>query len=180
MTVKDLITMMIIVSDNTATEVLYRMVGGPDVGQRADAGAGPEDDAGHDGPRRGFRPCARRRPPSSSTGRQVPVRLLDAARDGKLLEMMERGTLVDKPSSELMLRIMRGAAVPHAHPALLTGYTIPHKTGDFLPYVGDDVGVLEAPGGPSSSRSSPATTTDQASAGECGILRRNLLSVGRR
>ena len=30
MTVKDLITMMIIVSDNTATEVLYRMVGGPD------------------------------------------------------------------------------------------------------------------------------------------------------
>src|SRR5207245_10205773 len=29
MTVKDLITMMIIVSDNTATEVLYRMVGGP-------------------------------------------------------------------------------------------------------------------------------------------------------
>src|SRR5476649_2962447 len=30
MTVKGLITMMIIVSDNTATEVLYRMVGGPD------------------------------------------------------------------------------------------------------------------------------------------------------
>src|SRR5262249_25691947 len=30
MTVKDLITMMIIVSDNTATEVLFRMVGGPD------------------------------------------------------------------------------------------------------------------------------------------------------
>src|SRR5262252_2886590 len=30
MTVKDLITMMIIVSDNTATEVLYRTVGGPD------------------------------------------------------------------------------------------------------------------------------------------------------
>src|SRR5205814_2929345 len=29
MTIKDLITMMIIVSDNTATEVLYRMVGGP-------------------------------------------------------------------------------------------------------------------------------------------------------
>src|SRR5262245_62987885 len=30
MNVKDLLTMMIIVSDNTATEVLYRMVGGPD------------------------------------------------------------------------------------------------------------------------------------------------------
>src|ERR1043166_6966136 len=38
MTVKDLITMMIIVSDNTATEVLYRMVGGPDaVNKRLDS-----------------------------------------------------------------------------------------------------------------------------------------------
>ena len=38
MTVKDLITMMIIVSDNTATEVLYRMVGGPEaVNARMDA-----------------------------------------------------------------------------------------------------------------------------------------------
>src|SRR5688572_17890110 len=30
LTVKDLITLMIIVSDNTATDVLYRMVGGPE------------------------------------------------------------------------------------------------------------------------------------------------------
>src|SRR6476660_7067395 len=30
MTIKDLVTLMIVVSDNTATEVLYRMVGGPD------------------------------------------------------------------------------------------------------------------------------------------------------
>src|SRR5437667_10209819 len=30
LTVKDLITLMIIVSDNTATDALYRMVGGPD------------------------------------------------------------------------------------------------------------------------------------------------------
>src|SRR5262249_3003973 len=38
MTIKDLITMMIIVSDNTATEVLYRMVGGPEaVNARMDA-----------------------------------------------------------------------------------------------------------------------------------------------
>jgi beta-lactamase class A len=65
---------------------------------------------------------------------------------GRLLEMMERGTLVDKPSSDLMLRIMRGQLYRTRIPRYLTGYTIPHKTGDFLPYVGDDVGVLEAPG----------------------------------
>ena len=65
---------------------------------------------------------------------------------GTLLEKMERGTLVDKPSSDLMLQIMRGQLYRTRIPRYLTGYRIPHKTGDFLPFVGDDVGVLEAPG----------------------------------
>ena len=65
---------------------------------------------------------------------------------GRLLEMMERGTLVDKVSSDLMLRIMRAQLYRTRIPRYVTGYTIPHKTGDFLPYVGDDVGMLEAPG----------------------------------
>ena len=34
LTVKDLLTLMIIVSDNTATDVLYRMVGGPEAVNR--------------------------------------------------------------------------------------------------------------------------------------------------
>jgi len=34
LTVKDLITLMVIVSDNTATDVLYKMVGGPDAVNR--------------------------------------------------------------------------------------------------------------------------------------------------
>jgi beta-lactamase class A len=59
---------------------------------------------------------------------------------------MERGTLVDKPSSDLMLQIMRGQVYRTRIPRYLTGYRVPHKTGDFLPYVGDDVGVLEAQG----------------------------------
>jgi beta-lactamase class A len=63
---------------------------------------------------------------------------------GRLLEMMERGTLVDKPSSDLMLQIMRGQLYRTRIPRYISGYRIPHKTGDFLPYVGDDVGVLEA------------------------------------
>ena len=64
----------------------------------------------------------------------------------RLLEMMERGTLVDEESSALMLRIMRGQLYRTRIPRYVTGFTIPHKTGDFLPFVGDDVGVLEAPG----------------------------------
>ncbi len=48
MTVKDLLTMMIIVSDNTATEVLYRMVGGPDAVNARMQTLGLQDHAGHE------------------------------------------------------------------------------------------------------------------------------------
>jgi len=194
MTVKDLITMMIVVSDNTATEVLYRMVGGPGaVNARMDAlglthtramsvpsrwfpalrAAATTEQFYRDGkypfglstPRemgrllemmeRGTlvdKPSSdlmlrimrgqlyRTRIPRYVTGYSTPREM------GRLLEMMERGTLVDKPSSDLMLRIMRGQLYRTRIPRYVTGYTIPHKTGDFLPYVGDDVGMLEAPG----------------------------------
>jgi beta-lactamase class A len=147
MTVKDLITMMIIVSDNTATEVLYRMVGGPEaVNRRMDA-MGLKNTRAMNVPSRWF-PSLR----SAATTEQFyregksPFGLTTPREMGRLLEMMERGTLVDKSSSDLMLRIMRGQLYRTRIPRYLTGYTIPHKTGDFLPYVGDDVGMLEAPG----------------------------------
>jgi len=147
MTVKDLITMMIIVSDNTATEVLFRMVGGPDaVNARMDA-LGLAKTRAATVPSRWF-PALR----AAATTEQFyrdgkhPFGLSTPREMSRLLEMMERGTLVDKPSSELMLRIMRGQLYRTRIPRYVTGFTIPHKTGDFLPYVGDDVGVLEAPG----------------------------------
>lgn len=147
MTVKDLLTMMIIVSDNTATEVLFRMVGGPEaVNARMDA-MGLKQTRAMTIPSKWF--AVER---SAETSEQFyrsgkyPFGLTTPREMGRLLEMMERGTLVDKPSSDLMLRIMRAQVYRTRIPRYLSGYTIPHKTGDFLPYVGDDVGVLEAPG----------------------------------
>jgi beta-lactamase class A len=75
-----------------------------------------------------------------------PFGITTAREMGSLLERLERGSLVDKASSDLMLQIMRGQLYRTRIPRYITGYRIPHKTGDFLPYVGDDVGVLEAPG----------------------------------
>jgi beta-lactamase class A len=147
MTVKDLITLMIIVSDNTATEVLYRMVGGPDaVNARMDA-FGLAKTRAMNVPSRWF-PALRSAPTTEQFYREGkhPFGLSTPREMGRLLEMMERGTLVDKPSSDLMLRTMRGQLYRTRIPRYVTGYTIPHKTGDFLPYVGDDVGMLEAPG----------------------------------
>jgi beta-lactamase class A len=147
MTVKDLITMMIIVSDNTATEVLYRMVGGPDAVNARMQTLGLKTTRAMNVPSKWF-PALRAAPTTEQFYRdgKFPFGYSTPREMGRLLEMMERGTLVDKPSSDLMLRIMRGQLYRTRIPRYVTGYTIPHKTGDFLPYVGDDVGMLEAPG----------------------------------
>ncbi len=147
MTVKDLITMMIIVSDNTATEVLYRMVGGPEVVNERMQALGLKTTRAMNVPSKWF-PALRSAPTTEEFYRdgKSPFGFSTPREMGRLLEMMERGTLVDKASSDLMLQIMRGQLYRTRIPRYVTGYTIPHKTGDFLPYVGDDVGVLEAPG----------------------------------
>jgi beta-lactamase class A len=147
MTIKDLITMMIIVSDNTATEVLYRMVGGPDAVNARMQALGLQKTRAVNVPSKWF-PMLRAAATTEQFYRdgKYPFGFSTPREMGRLLEMMERGTLVDKESSDLMLRIMRGQLYRTRIPRYVTGYTIPHKTGDFLPYVGDDVGMLEAPG----------------------------------
>jgi beta-lactamase class A len=146
-TVKDLLTLMIVVSDNTATDVLYRLVGGPEAVNRrmqalglkqtvAPANARAWFDAlGAEQDRVAFHREAKH-PFGLSTPREI----------GRLLEQMERGTLVDKPSSDLMLQMMRGQIYRTRIPRFLTGFAVPHKTGDFLPYIANDVGVLESTG----------------------------------
>src|SRR5438876_10354684 len=124
MTVKDLITMMIIVSDNTATEVLYRMVGGPDAVNARMAKLGLKSTQAMNVPSKWF-PALR----SASTTEQFyregkhPFGLSTPREMGRLLEMMERGTLVDRTSSELMLRIMRSQVYRTRIPRYVTGYT---------------------------------------------------------
>jgi beta-lactamase class A len=147
LTVKDLITLMIIVSDNTATDVLYRMVGGPAVvTRRMDAMGLKKTQAATNGA--GWFAALRAAPSTEQFYREGkhPFGLSTPREMGSLLEQMERGTLVDKPSSDVMLRIMRGQLYRTRIPRYITGFTIPHKTGDFLPYVGDDVGMLEGQG----------------------------------
>lgn len=147
MTVKDLVTMMIIVSDNTATEVLYRMVGGTEPVNRRMESLGLKQTRAMNPPSVWF-PALRTASSTEAFYRdaKTPFGLSTAREMGSLLEMMERGTLVDKSSSDLMLQIMRGQVYRSRIPRYLYGYRVPHKTGDFLPYVGDDVGVLEAQG----------------------------------
>jgi len=122
MTIKDLITMMIVVSDNTATEVLYRMVGGPGaVNARLDA-LGLTHTRAINVPSLWF-PALRAATTTEQFYRdgKYPFGLSTPREMGRLLEMMERGTLVDKESSDLMLRIMRGQLYRTRIPRYVTG-----------------------------------------------------------
>lgn len=147
LTVKDLITLMIIVSDNTATDILYRMVGGPQAVNQRMAALGLKETRAP-GTARDWFDALRAAGNSAEFHRAAkhPFGLSTPREMGRLLELMERGTLVDKASSDLMLQIMRGQLYRSRIPRYLTGYRVPHKTGDFLPFIADDVGVLEAQG----------------------------------
>jgi beta-lactamase class A len=147
LTVKDLITLMIIVSDNTATDVMYRKVGGPDTVNARMSALGLTNTRTAIIAKDWF--AALQAAPSSEAfyrSKATPFGLSTPREMGRLLELMARGQLIDKPSSDLMLQIMRGQVYRTRIPRYLSGYRVPHKTGDFLPFVGNDVGLLEASG----------------------------------
>jgi beta-lactamase class A len=149
LSVKDLITLMIIVSDNTATDVLYRMVGGPEaVTHRMQAMGLKMTHPVNNGSTWFAALRAAPNPEAFYREGKHPYGLSTPREMGALLEKMERGELVDKSSSDLMLQIMRGQVYRSRIPRYITSYRVPHKTGDFLPFVGDDVGMLEMTGTP--------------------------------
>ena len=146
-TLKDLITLMNIVSDNTATDVLYKKVGGIEpVNARMKALGLTETRAPW--PASEWFAALAKAPSPEVFHREAktPFGLSTPRETGKLLEMMARKTLVDEKSSEMMLQIMSGQLYRTRIPRYVSGYRIPHKTGDFLPYIGNDVGLLMAPG----------------------------------
>jgi beta-lactamase class A len=147
LTIKDLLTLMIIVSDNTATDLLYDKVGGPDAVNRLMKEWGL-DSIHSPGKADAWFKALRAAPNAETFHREAKAPFgLSSPRDmGKLLEKIERGEAVSKEASAQMLQIMRGQVYSSRLPRYLSGYRIPHKTGDFLPYIGNDVGVLEGGG----------------------------------
>jgi N-acetylated-alpha-linked acidic dipeptidase len=67
---------------------------------------------------------------------------------GQLLEMMATGKLVSKEASDLILGIMEKQQVNDRFPRYLRGVRIAHKTGDGQPFIANDAGVLWVNGNP--------------------------------
>jgi beta-lactamase class A len=67
---------------------------------------------------------------------------------GQLLEMMARGKLVSKSSSDRLLGIMEKQQVNDRFPRYLKDIRIAHKTGDGQPFIANDAGILWVNGEP--------------------------------
>ena len=145
LTIEDVLTLMNIVSDNTATDLIFTKVGGvapvnrlmDQYGLKTIRATGPASDW--------F--AALRAAPSAlefHRAAKTPFGLSSPRDMGKLLEKIARGEAVSKAASEKMLAMLRGQVYSSRLPKYVTGFRIPHKTGDFLPYIGNDVGVFES------------------------------------
>jgi N-acetylated-alpha-linked acidic dipeptidase len=175
-TIRDLLTLMIIVSDNEATDALADLVGREDV-TRFMASLGLLETRIHfsdlDWDRRwlgaldpAYREAGGEKtiefPFSNYTGRQVSQafrRVIEesglyfgrsTAREmGRLFGSMARGLLVSRPASDQMIAILKKQQVNDRFPRYLgDGIEIAHKTGDGQPWVANDAGILWVQGQP--------------------------------
>lgn len=156
-TLRDLVTHMIITSDNTATDIIIAKVGIDRVNRMLDS-------LGYPATRLNmtvgevFRALETYRPASpADTGaaRRNRAFVLDSskwlgrttAREiSRMLEQIERGELASSRATADMRRTLRQQMYATRLPQLVRArVTVGHKTGDWPPYVGNDVGIMYAP-----------------------------------
>ena len=145
LTVRDTLTLMNIVSDNTATDIMFEKVGGVQpvndlmaaYGLKVTRATGTSND---------WFVALRAAPSAADFHREAkhPYGLSSAREMGLLLEKIARGQAVSKAASEAMLQMLRGQVYGTRLPKYVTGFRVAHKTGDFLPFIGNDVGIFES------------------------------------
>jgi len=145
LTIKDLITLMIIVSDNSATDMLFEKVGGTEPVNKLMQSYGLNTIKATGTTDVWFKALrAESSPLKFHLDGKTPFGLSSPRDMGRLLEKISRGEAVSKQASEQMIQIMRGQVYNTRLPKYVTGFRLPHKTGDFLPYIGNDVGIMES------------------------------------
>lgn len=172
LSVHDAVELMIIQSDNTGTDMMFSRVGGPghvtstmqQLGLKNITATGTSFDwfraLGAAGD-----PSWDKLTPEELFTRGFPEKMTDAdverfhfegkhpfglssARDmGRLLEMIARNQAADPKSCAEMLRIMRQQQMRTRIPKYLDNVSAPHKTGDFPPYIANDLGLIETGNG---------------------------------
>jgi beta-lactamase class A len=168
-TIKDLLTLMIIISDNSATDILGDLVGREQV-TRTMASLGLSkttiqfSDLDWDRKWLGSLDARFLNAPAEKVmefpfGKYTDEQVRDAfgrtiwdsgiyfghstAREtGRLMELIARKQLVSPQASELMLSILKKQQVDDRFPRYLRDVGIAHKTGDGQPFLANDAGIL--------------------------------------
>lgn len=166
--VKDVLMLMTIVSDNTSTDIMYEKVGGPARVTAAMREMGFKSIEARLTTFEWFRALSATADPSYAL--LDPLQLfrkggagnaesrwkfhsegkypfgLSTARDmGGLLEKIYRNQAASKASCEMMIDMMSRQVYSTRLPRYIQGARVPHKTGDFLPFIGNDVGYILSP-----------------------------------
>jgi beta-lactamase class A len=171
---RDLITQMIITSDNTATDIMIAKVGRDRVNRMLDS-LGYKQTLLQTTTGRLFRAVweaadtaatslsdreifERGFPTDSGAPRRMAAFVADprwwlgrttARETSRLLEQLERGQLAGRRATEEMRNILRRQFYASRLPLRIRGRAaIGHKTGDWPPYLANDVGIIYAPSGP--------------------------------
>jgi beta-lactamase class A len=169
----DALMLMIIQSDNTGTDMAFARAGGPahvtqtmhELGLNSIVATGTTFDWFRALAEAGDPSYARLTPEELFT-KGFPDKMTDAdvekfhfdgkhpfglssARDmGRLLEMMATNRAASEKSCREMMRLMGMQQMRTRIPKYMDNDTgTPHKTGDFPPYIANDVGLIETPAG---------------------------------
>lgn len=168
-TIRDLLTLMIIISDNVATDLLADKVGRPNItaymhelglkdtsikfsdldwdrtwlGSLDPAYKNATGDKTIQFPFDKFTEAQ----VQSAFGQTIYEKGIyfghSTAREiGHLLELIQQGKLVSRPASEFMLATLEKQQVNNRFPKYLRDVTVAHKTGDGQPFIANDAGIL--------------------------------------
>jgi beta-lactamase class A len=153
-TLRDVLMQMVITSDNTATDLAIGKVGGV---ARVNAWlkeAGYADalkltqTTGELFAKYAALPAGTDRNQKTNADRAFWLGEMTPRGTGRLLEAIERSTVVSKTSTEEIIRVMRAQQAGARRLPHFVDVPIAHKTGDFPPVLANDVGVAFARSGP--------------------------------
>jgi beta-lactamase class A len=169
LTLRDVLTLMVIQSDNTATDMAYHLVGGPAVVTRTMRGMGFRQITSERTAFEWFRALAAAGDPSYANYSpaqlfahgfpditdaeldrfdaegKTPFGLASTGDIGRLLAEIAQGKAASPASCRTMLHILRMQQMNTRIPKYIRGADIGHKTGDFPPYIANDAAIVQSP-----------------------------------
>jgi beta-lactamase class A len=153
-TLRDVLMQMVITSDNTATDIAIAKVGGVAAVNAWLKQHGYADTlrltqtTGELFARYAALPQGANRNEKTNQDRAYWLGEMTPRATGRMLEAIQKETLVSPASSQEIIRVMRAQQAGARRLPHYVTFPIAHKTGDFPPVLANDVGIIYAPSGP--------------------------------